>query len=269
MAKSDLSPEVAFLNLLLIGGACSLVHCLVAGVSLLSVIDAWPIMLVSATGLSLYSIAMMMTLIRGDLSVYYPIMRSSPLFIVSAGFLVLGERYSTVLLAGILIVTIGIIFIQRREGSRLFHDPVTLLTATLAMAGSGVYSIADSRAVLVIEPMVVFFWQTVLAAMVLAAYLAVFRALPPTRVISILGSGWRKRPIRFLATGMLVYLSYMLILTAYGWGGNVAAVTAVRQASIPISVLVGVFALHETELLKRLIWSLVIGIGITVIAMAR
>ncbi len=43
----------------------------------------------------------------------------------------------------------------------------------------------------------------------------------------------------YLAGGTANYVSYYLIFVAFSLGGNVAAVTAVRQASIPFAVLIG------------------------------
>ena len=49
----------------------------------------------------------------------------------------------------------------------------------------------------------------------------------------------------FIVPGIMAYASYYLILLAYKYGGDVAAVTSVRQASIPILVLLGGFFLRE------------------------
>jgi uncharacterized membrane protein len=74
-----------------------------------------------------------------------------------------------------------------------------------------------------------------------------------------------RRVARIALPGMIAYVSYMLILYAYRAGGEVAAVTAVRQASIPISVvLAGVF-LREGTIARRLAASLILSAGIVVI----
>ena len=50
-------------------------------------------------------------------------------------------------------------------------------------------------------------------------------------------------------------------------GGEAAAVSAVRQASIPVSVLMGVFILRESGLSRRFLWSIVIAAGIAAIGL--
>ena len=82
-------------------------------------------------------------------------------------------------------------------------------------------------------------------------------------------ASWRQRPGCHLAAGVIAYASYLMILTAYQLGGNVAAVTSVRQASIPISVLLGGLYLREASMGLRLLWSLVLAGGILIIITAR
>ena len=265
LIKRDPRPEGAFLGvmvvLVVLGGA----HALIAGYDLLAARRVWPLIAISWAGLMVYATALVITLRRGDLSAYYPIIRSSPLFIVVAGALFLGERYAWPLLTGVALVLIGAFFLQYRRGARLLDDPGTLVLAVLAMAGTGIYSIADSRAVRVIEPPVLLFWVQLLC---LPSYVLAFRA----RGRSAPGWGalflWTKRPLRTLAIGLMCYVSYYLILWVYGHGGDVAAVTSVRQASIPFSVLIGGLWLKERGMIPRLFASLVLATGIVVIVVA-
>ena len=87
LIKRDPRPEGAFLGVMvllaLLGGA----HSMVAGYDLLAARHVWPLIAVSWAGLTVYATCMVVTLRRGDLSAYYPIIRSSPLFIVAAGTL--------------------------------------------------------------------------------------------------------------------------------------------------------------------------------------
>ena len=136
LIKRDPRPEGAFLGVMvllaLLGGA----HSLVAGYDLLAARHVWPLIAVSWAGLMVYATCLVITLRRGDLSAYYPIIRSSPLFIVVAGVLFLGERYAWPFLIGIALVLIGAFFLQYRRGARLLDDPGTLILAVLAMAGT-------------------------------------------------------------------------------------------------------------------------------------
>jgi len=76
---------------------------------------------------------------------------------------------------------------------------------------------------------------------------------------------WLKKPFFSIGLGGLCYLSYFLVLSAYAMGGDVAAVTSVRQASIPLSVLIGGMFLKEESMIRRLLASVLVAVGIIVI----
>ena len=54
-------------------------------------------------------------------------------------------------------------------------------------------------------------------------------------------------------------------ISPYQLGGNVAAVTSVRQASIPLSVVGAALILKEPSMGRRLCWAMVLTTGIVVI----
>ena len=69
----------------------------------------------------------------------------------------------------------------------------------------------------------------------------------------------------FLGLGAICYLSYILILGAYAMGGDVAAVTSVRQSSIPISVILGGLMFREGSMIRRFFASLLLTFGIILV----
>ena len=170
--KDDDRPEGAFIGLvvmlLILAGA----HSVIAGFDLTTIVHVWPLLALSCFGQLLYGTSLVMTFRRGDLSAYYPIIRSSPLFIVVVGVLFLDQAYTFPIIVGIVMVPIGAFALQYRRGFRLFDDPITLFFAVVALCGTGFYSIADSRAVQVVEPPVMLFWVEVFA---LPSYLIMFR----------------------------------------------------------------------------------------------
>ena len=258
-------PESSFLGLMVMIALLGLVAALVVDADLMAVRKVWHLILVSAFGLVLYCCCQALTLRHGDLSAYYPIVRSSPLFIVVVGVLFLGHSYSTPVLAGIAMVLVGAFLLQYRRGARLLDDPRTLTLAVLAMSGTGIYSISDALAMQEVEPPVRLFW---LIFPFLPAYVAVMR------MIGGPGMGWRalfawvRTPWHTIGIGLASFVTYYLILTAFAWGGEVAAVTSLRQASIPLSVLIGGLWLKEAGLVLRLAASLLLAAGIVVIVLA-
>jgi len=99
----------------------------------------------------------------------------------------------------------------------------------------------------------------------LPSYLLIFRyfGVPETRFSQLFQ--WTAGPYLFFGIGLICYLSYFLILTAYSMGGEVAAVTAVRQASIPISVLLGGLMFREGSIVRRFGASCLLVLGILII----
>ncbi|MEM7223605.1 MAG: EamA family transporter [Pseudomonadota bacterium] len=262
--KGDQSPEAVTFAVILVFGLLSSIHVLVSGVDPWSAFAVWPMVLVSAFGVAAYYLCVLGTLRTGDLSIYYPITRSSPIFVVVFGYLVLGQTYSAVLLLGIALVIVGAFMLQYRRGASFFAQPLTLTFAILAMCAHGVITLADAKAMEKVEPMAFLFLLYLLLVPLTGA---IFICLRPKKVSIYhhLISGWLRTPVRFLFAGTASYVSYYLILTAFQLGANVAAVSAVRQVSIPFSVLLGCLILKEERMTGRLAWSILLALGVVVI----
>lgn len=226
--------------------------------------EVWPLVAGSALGLFIYYLGVMHTLKAGDLSIYYPIIRSSPLAIVAIGYLFLERYYSPVTLMGIVLTLVGAIMIQYRRGARLLQHPKLILTAAAAMIGSAIYGLSDSVAMQSIEPAMFLFWVYTILTLAFTIYFTLSR--PKTRSLNLQLLGcWRSKSVQVFASGALSYASYLLILLAFQAGGEVAAISATRQASIPISVLLGSLILKEERLLARLAWSILLAGGVVLI----
>ena len=263
LIKRQDRPDGAFVGLVVMMTVLSFIHASVMGYDLLAAGQIWPLIAISVMGQILYGSSLVITLRKGDLSSYYPIVRSSPLLIVIIGVIFLGQSYSWTMLGGIACVLFGAFALQYRRGWHLLDEPRTLMFALLAMTGTAIYSLVDSRAVQVVEPAVLFFWVDLFN---LPCYLVIFRffGLPQTRYADLFQ--WTRKPFLFIGLGGICYVSYLLILTAYSLGGEVAAVTSVRQASIPISVILGGLMFREGSMVRRFAASCLLAFGIVVIA---
>ena len=268
MVKKNMFPESAYFACISLWVVFAAVHSVILGFDLWSAAAVWPLVLFSCLGVFLYYMGTMETIKRGDVSVYYPILRSSPLPVVVVGFLALGHRYSLATLGGIALVLIGAFFLQYKRGTRLFRQPLVMLTALGALAGSGVYSLADAEAMRTVEPMVFLFWVNVLVVLCSAIYIMVMKSPGRSHLTHLFG-GWRQTPVMYVMAGLSSYASYYLILTAFQMGGNVAAVTSVRQVSIPLAVILGGLYLKEADTRSRLLWAVVLAAGVVVIILAR
>lgn len=241
-----------------IGGAV----CFVRGADVMAVFDVWPLLAMSIAGQYIYGLTLIRIYERGDLSAYYPIVRASPVGVVIIGFLFMDESYGAQVLFGIGLTVFGAFWLQKQPGRRLLDDPATLGLAALCMMSTAIYSVADSQAVHHVAPEALFFWVETLMVF---GYLPVFFAMGHRNVVPRAVGLMRARPVRHIGAGALAYVSYVLILAAYSKGGDVAAVTTVRQLSIPMSVLLGGMVLKEALLGRRLAASLCLAAGIVLV----
>lgn len=226
--------------------------------------EVWPLVAGSAMGLFIYYLCVMITLKAGDLSIYYPIIRSSPLAIVAIGYVFLERYYSPLTLVGISLTLLGAIMIQYRRGAGLLQRPKLILTATAAMIGSAIYGLSDSVAMETITPAPFLFWVYTVLTLAFMAFFTITRPIKRPLSQQLFGC-WRSSWLQVLASGALSYASYVLILFAFQAGGEVAVVSAIRQVSIPFSVLLGAFVLKEQRVLTRLAWSLLLASGVALI----
>lgn len=262
LVKKNADPQLGFLLLMAVAATCSLIHGLIAGVDFSTVFTVLPVVALSVCGQLIYGTCLTATLTRGDLSTYYPIIRASPVFVVAASILLFGKSYSLLTLFGISLVVAGSFLLLYRRGSHYFDDPVTLLYALLALCGTGIYSLADAHVMQHIAPQVLAF--TVDSAVLPFFLILWLRKRSITRLQS--DATFSFSPIYVLLPGVLCYLSYYLILVAYQLGGDVAVVTSLRQASIPISVALGGMFLREGAMTRRFVAASLLALGIVVIS---
>ena len=266
--KGDATPEGLTLAVNIWFWILAAVHVFAVGMDPWAAFEVWPMMTVSGLCLLFYYWCIVEAMRAGDISIYYPITRSSPMFVVVFSFLVLGETYSAAMLVGIALVLIGAFMLQYAPGARLLSEPRPLILAFLAMCGHGAISLADAAAMQKVGPAQFMFVMYIFVIPGMAFVLSINR--PAGRgLYRHLFIGWRRTPVRFAVAGITAYVSYYMILIAFQMGANVAAVSAVRQVSIPFSVLLGCLIYKEARMTARLAWSILLALGVAVIVVAK
>jgi drug/metabolite transporter (DMT)-like permease len=236
--KGDATPEGTILAVMLSFAVLSAVLVPIQGIDPLSALPVWPLALLSGASTCAFYICVINAMRHGDLSIYYPITRSSPLFVVIVGFLFLGHRYSAMLLVGVAFVLVGAFLLQYRWRTRFFSQPRTLALATLAMCVHGVVTLADAEAMRTVSPVAYLLLEYTIIVPAIAVIFSFTR--PPGRTVrEHLFDGWIRTPGRVALAAATSYGSYYLILLAFQLGANVVAVSSVRQISIPLSVVMG------------------------------
>ena len=222
--------------------------------------EIWPFVATSVLGLSLYYYGTLSALRRGNLSVYYPIIRSSPIAIVVFSWLAMDRSYSWLTIAGIFTVLLGSFMIQKTPGSVL-EDQKAFALAIIAMLGSAAYSISDAGAMQFTTPAVYLFYTNI-SVTVLLLGIQRWESRLNTLSFGEVAQQWMRVPWRIMLAGVSSYLSYFFILRAFQLGAEAAAVSAVRQASIPVSILLAAIILLEPSFLKNIAWASLIALGI-------
>ena len=261
--KKNPDPQLGYLFLTIVMCFCALVHGVASNADFAAALTVLPLVGLSVCGQILYGTCLTATLKRGDLSAYYPIIRSSPVFVVLVSVLFLGKTYPLTVVLGIAMVVGGGFLLLYRRGTHILEDGRALGFALVAMCGTGVYSLADALMAQTIEPPVLVFIVEGNMAFIYTAIWLRRRATTPVPMVRV-----QDLPlVHLLWPGVLAYTSYYMILLAYQLGGDVAAVTSLRQASIPVSVALGGLFLREGAMVRRFFAAGVLAIGIAVIAL--
>ena len=206
---------------------------------------------------------------QGDLSLVYPIARGiGPMLVPILAVLTLGERIAMPAIAGIAAIVVGIYVVSwwGRFGE-IWSRPLGLLKDSgiryailtgLTVTG---YTLVDKRGVEYVQPFLYMYLITLGATIGLTPYVLCRQGLTSIR------QEWHKNARPILASGLLVFLAYGLVLTAFSLS-QVGYVAPAREVGIVIGVLMGVFVLRERFGVGRLLGSGFIVSGLVLIALS-
>ncbi|MBU2646090.1 EamA family transporter [bacterium] len=213
----------------------------------------------------------------GDMSIAYPLARSSPVLVVTFVALVLGRGNQITLqsICGILLVVSGCFLVPlRRFGDFRPRNYLnaTCLLALLAALGTAGYSIIDDEALRTLRTAEGLTIDTITRTLVygclqggftvfwlgLSALLIPSERVRLRRVIAV-------NKTAAVLTGGLMFMTYALVLVSLGHVRNVSYVVAFRQVSILVGTLFSVIFLKERLYRPRLIGVIVIFIGLVLV----
>ena len=207
---------------------------------------------------------------EGDLSLVYPIMRSSPAVVLIIAVLAIGEQVSLQGVVGILLVAFGVYTINMKQITKaelmapvkaIIHERSTQL-AFLTLLSVAAYSIIDKMAVRHIHPVLFAFLHLLCGMAYYTLYIA-FAKKP-----SLIKKEWTQSKGMIIANGVLGIFGYFLILMAFTIE-RVSYIVGLRQLSIVFAVLMGSYFLKEKYGGIRLAGALVIFLGGFLISLAK
>ncbi len=197
----------------------------------------------------------------GDLSLVYPIARSTGPFVATIGAIVLyAERPTYLALAGGLAIVVGAVFLTgdprriRAAGSGRAVGFALLTGLTIAT-----YTLWDKHAVSALAiPPLLYDWSRNLGQTLLVAPLAL-------RQRERLGLHWRVHRREVIGVAVLSPLAYILVLTALSVS-PVSYVAPLRESGILIGALMGTRILAEEGGRRRVVAAATMAAGIVALA---
>jgi len=236
--------------------------------------------LLAATGLCLcvYYAALAGAYRSGDMSLAYPLARSSPIIVVSVVAFILGrsEQVSGLCILGIVLVIVGCFLIPMRRfgdlSSRNYLNPTCGL-ALLAAVGTTGYSILDDEALRQLRGLAGVSPGTLQVTLVYACLEATAAALWLLLFVAARRNGrahlqivLRRNLGYALLTGAAIYTTYGMVLVSLAFVANVSYVVAFRQLSIPLGAALGIIVLGEPAALPKLVGVSVMFAGLLLVA---
>ncbi|QHP93767.1 hypothetical protein B7760_05540 [Burkholderia glumae] len=221
---------------------------------------AWPCIAASATLELGYCLALLRAYRSGEFSQIYPIARgSSPLLIALLALPALGERPSAWGLAGIVLVSLGIMSLGLRRGLRLSGESVPY--AVLTGVFSAAYSVVDGIGVrLAGNSLSYVCWVYLLWNLPQFALVCALRG-GPRRLLASRATLWRG-----VGAGTCALGAYAIVTLAYRHL-PVASVSALRETSSIFAIGIGWFALRERPTARRLAACVMVAAGAVLIRM--
>lgn len=239
----------------------------------------WILLVVTGFFMALYYAALAGAYRSGDMSVAYPIARSSPVIIVSIVTLILGrgDQVSMMCVVGSMLVVIGcfLIPLHRLGDLRWSHylNPTCGL-AILAAVGTAGYSLVDDEALRQLRthaqvalgntPMTLLY--ACLEALFVSLWLSLFIALR-RESRQRLGHVLRTNKQRAVLAGVIIHLTYGLVLIAMAFSSNVSYVVGFRQLSIPFGAILSILVLREAPHAPKLAGVTIMSIGLVLVAL--
>ncbi|MCK4582716.1 EamA family transporter [Candidatus Bathyarchaeota archaeon] len=225
-------------------------------------VEILPFLFVSGVAETIYFLALGKAYETGDLSVVYPVARSSPMFVAIAASLLIGERISPWGALGIALILFGVYVLHLKGWSgeeltrplKALGDPASRY-AFVAALGTTVYSISDKMGVTAVDPLLYSFWL----GFVITGMLSM--VIVKRRGVSLLREELRGSLFKVSVAGVLVKGGYMLVLVAMSMA-QVSYILALRQVSVVLGAALGVVLLKERYGGVRIVGSMIIFVGV-------
>ena len=199
---------------------------------------------------------------HGDLGVVYPLARgSAPLLIAVSGTLVAGEHFPPLAMAGLAVASVGIVSLSFEDGPPRQGALKPILFAFGTALWITAYTLADGLGVRKAGTELSYIlWLFVLEAVTFCPLvIAMRRTTWKPYYLAHWRGLWFSGLVSAMAYGLVIY-----VMSTH----PMAWVSALRETSVVIAVLIGAFFLKERHLLYRVTAALIVVGGIVLMSAA-
>lgn len=239
--------------------------------------EAWIGTVLTGIWQTMYFFSLAASYRHGDISIAYPLARSSPLIVVTISGLLLGhsDLISWLCIIGVVVIVVGTFLLPMKsfgDFSLKNYCNKMALFALIAACGTALYSITDDHVLRSIADQELGLSEldiTLLYIGIQAASVAFF-----TSLAVVVRKDTRERYIHLFrhekrlpfVVAFISYLTYILVLLAYQYADEVSYVVAFRQLSIPLGAVLGVCILKEPASVPKFLAVLIIMCGLIMVA---
>ncbi|GEA50812.1 multidrug transporter [Vibrio inusitatus NBRC 102082] len=219
----------------------------------------------SCIGQAIYLVSVIKAYEHGDVGMMYPIVRALPVLMVGLGTLMIGQAISVNAWVGFVILTMGCLLVPLttlRDLKLSAYANIGVLWAVIAAMGTTLYSILDKEALN---------WLVLETSGLSSQHIAIFYLGMQFFGISTVLLCWllltnnhseivnAKRHWKGSSiAGVMMGLTYGIVLYAMTLVDNVSYIVALRQVSIVFGLALGIAILNER-------WYLLRGIGVSLV----
>lgn len=240
--------------------------------------SVWYLLIATGFVQAVYLIGLANAYRRGDLSVLYPVARSSPIIviIIVTLFLERSDQVSTQCIWGIGLVIGGMFMLPLKRfgdfriGNYMSSALLFALLAALATAG---YTIIDDEALRCLRDtpalpigawqvaILYAFFEGLTTSLWLGAWVLFLK-----RGRTLMREVLKTRMSQALLAGAGMYTTYTLVLISLAFVSNVSYVVAFRQISVPLGTVCGVLTLKEPGYVPKYLGVAIVFTGLVVVA---
>jgi len=237
----------------------------------------WMLLIMSGFFLAVYMTALAGAYRTGDMSVAYPLARSSPVIVVTIVTIFLGKGHEVggTCVFGIILVVVGCFMLPMKE----FRDfriknylNLCCMLALLAAIGTSGYTIVDDEALRrlreipgspfsPVDATLIYFLFEGISASLWMEMFVLLSSQERKKLVEII----RSSKIPAVLTGIGIYLTYTLVLLSMNFVRNVSYVAAFRQLSIPIGATLGMVLLKEPRYITKIAGVTIIFTGLVLV----